>query len=114
MSETVALKINQRSVQPFLITRYSSLITVLVVYFRQRPQTIRRLLWREIALGFRHHLVANHELAHGRRTQQRRIKMSVKMRKRIITAVGWFLVKAHRIRKGRLEQIVIPCCKSSK
>ena len=43
----------------------------------QGAQPISGLFRREIALGFGHHLVADHELAHRRRTEQGRIKMGV-------------------------------------
>ena len=54
--------------------------------FRQRPQSLRGLFRRQVALGLGQHLVANHELLHGGRAQQGGIEMGVKLPVPVVTA----------------------------
>ena len=62
---------------------------------------------RDVSLGAAEHFKADKKFSYGRRPQQRRIKMRVKMHERIIAAVGRPLMKAHRIGKRRLKNIVV-------
>ena len=46
---------------------------------RQCPQSFGCLFRRQVALGFGKHLIADHELFHGCRAQEWRVKVGVKL-----------------------------------
>src|SRR5690348_4889792 len=70
-------------------------------------QALRCLLRSQIALRAAQHLETNHKFPYCRRTQQRRIKMRVQMPLGMRSIIGRTLVKAHRIRKWRVEQMIV-------
>ena len=45
----------------------------------ERAQTLCGFLGGEVALGFREELVADHELANGRRSQKRRVEVGMEL-----------------------------------
>lgn len=65
------------------------------------------LFRRQITLGFRQHLVADHKFTYGRGAQQRRIKVGVQLPVLILFAIKGRAVPAHGIRERALEQVVI-------
>src|SRR5262249_6869305 len=70
------------------------------------PQSFRRGFRCQIALRRRNELEPDHEFAQRRRSKKRRIEMRVQMIVGIV-AGPQRLMKSHRIRKWRLEQIVV-------
>src|SRR5437667_11710423 len=71
------------------------------------PQPLRRFLRTQIALRRSEQLEANHELADRSRAKQRRIEMRVKMIRSRWRVAKRLLMKTHRVRKRRLEQVVV-------
>src|SRR5206468_10135221 len=71
------------------------------------PQPPRRFLGSEIALRRSKQLEANHELADRSRAKQRRIEVRVKMLRSRWRVAKRLLMKTHRVRKRRLEQVVV-------
>ena len=55
------------------------MVTGPVVLRRYRPKPCRGLLCRQITLGLGEQLIADHELAHRCRSQQRRIEVGVQL-----------------------------------
>src|ERR1700730_3122443 len=77
-----------------------------VVNAADRLKPRGRVLRREIALRRSKELEADHDLANRRRSQQRRIEVRVEMDRLVRAASNGLLMKAHGVRKRRLEQIV--------
>src|ERR1700728_156046 len=70
-------------------------------------QPFRRALGCDVSLTHAQHFKADHKFAHGCRTQQRRIEMTVEVALRVLFAVSWPLVKAHSVRETDREQTVV-------
>src|SRR5213075_17236 len=73
----------------------------------QFPQPRRNDLRRDVALGVSQHFKSNHKFPYGRRAQKRGIEMRMKMPFGMLVAVGWRLVKSHRIREGNSKHLVV-------
>ena len=71
------------------------------------PKTFCGGLGRQIALRHRQQLIANHELADGGRSEQRRIEVGVQVPGLAGIVIGRLLVKTHRIREWSFEEIVV-------
>src|SRR5690606_24705082 len=78
-----------------------------IVYRGQAAQVSRRRLGREVALGLGQHLVADHELAHSCRAQQRRVEVGMKLPVLVTARITWCAVPAHWVREGDFKQVVI-------
>ena len=72
-----------------------------------RPQARGGIFRGHVTLRHAEHFEADHELAHGRRAQQRRIEVRVQVPLGVRLAVARPLVEAHRVGKRRFEQAVV-------
>src|SRR5215475_8583294 len=70
-------------------------------------QTCGSYFRRDISLRRPQHLKSHHEFANGRRPQERWIKMGMEVPFRVILAIGWRLMEAHRIGKGDIKHLVV-------
>src|SRR5262245_18323955 len=77
------------------------------MHLAQPAQSLSRRLGCDVTLWRCQQLKADHEFSDCRRSQQRRIEMSVEMNERIITAIGRLLMKAQRVRKLWQKKIVV-------
>jgi len=77
------------------------ILLVSVMFGWHIAQTLRRLFRRKISLRLSQHLIADHELLHGGRAKQRRIKLSVQLPMRLILHAVGCVVPAHRIGERR-------------
>lgn len=76
----------------------------------QLQQPLRCGFRREIALRHRQHFKADHEFAHSRGPEQRRVEMQMKMGFGVRPSIAWRLMKTHRIWKRNLKQVIIASC----
>jgi hypothetical protein len=72
-----------------------------------RAQSLSGYLRRDITLRSAQEFETNHELSDACRSQQRREKMCVEVPLGMRQSVRGLLVKTHRIRKRRFEQVVV-------
>src|SRR5260370_14867705 len=87
--------------------------TIKIVRFRQVSQSRSSTLRGDIALRPSEQLITHHEFLHSGGSQQWWKIMCVEMELRMTLAIRRLLMKPHRIREGRLEQIVVADCQSS-
>src|SRR5215469_8135352 len=78
-----------------------------VVCFGKLPQLRARRFWRYIPLRHSQHLITHHKFSYRGGTQQRRIKVRVKVEFRIGSLVRRALMKSHSVGKRRTEQVVV-------
>src|SRR5438874_9376361 len=79
----------------------------------QTAKPFRGAFGRDVSLGLCQHLIADHELAHGCRTQQWRVEVGVQVPLRVGYPIRGALVKPHAVGKTDPEQPVVPARQAS-
>src|SRR5580692_11331206 len=87
--------------------------TIKIVRFGQVSQPCGSPLGGDIALRPSEQLITHHEFLHGSGSEEWWKIVRVEMELRMTLVIRRLLMKPHRVREGRLEQIVVANCQSS-